>query len=159
MSRRDAVHLSGYRQRLEILLRNPRKYETRFALEAEAAIVGGIAEDDAPHSAEDAEIFKAALNQHPSNPAPLICGEDGDGPKTIPIFRSIADDYRREGDVTHDVFVIFRHQRNRQLAVGSQLVDDCRLLTAGMLDTSESSVDQATNMRAIFEIFSSDLHF
>jgi hypothetical protein len=125
MVRHRAVRdFTGERQAHEVFGRDVLDGQRLAVAEAEAQVVGGVADEQAAVGAELAQGFDAGFDQARADALPLTVGGDGDRAEGEPVEVVSRRSGGREGDVTDDLASVFGNEREGQRAGVAQCVDD-----------------------------------
>ena len=95
--------------------------------ETETTIVVGIAKKDDAVGTAVPHIGDTALDHHFAYALPLQIGPNAYRTQTVPTARSVFDGYRRECDMANYVRIVFRNQRQKEVALVAQCLYYCRL--------------------------------
>ena len=101
--------------------------QRRQVLEAKTLVVSGMPDQRTALSAQRAELAQTLAYQRSADSVALVRRRDGDWSEDIPAAFRAVDEGGREGDVSDDDSIDFRHQSDGQRARRTQGFDDQRL--------------------------------
>jgi len=119
-------------------------------LEAEALVIGGVAEDEDGLPSLLSRLFQPRLDQRAANPASLIFRGHGHGSQPERAKRCC---HAGEHDVSGDDFADDCNKRDDGIPVGPEPIDEARFV-----NLPESPLDDDRHRRLIFSLFGPDDH-
>ncbi len=127
--------------------------------EAEASVIGGIAEHDAAFRAQRRKPVQTPADQCAADALALQLRCDGDRAEAVPAPGDPIDLHRREGGMADDASVVgHSQQRDRQRAGLAQRLDDAGLGAAGVRRVGESGGRDLADRSHVVRMFVPDLH-
>lgn len=115
---------SAKRKRLEELLRDTIKHESRVIRKPKIGVERRIAYENAPVSPDLANLGKPPLDEGSADATALPIGLDRDWANPVPADGTIRNRYWRERDMPDDAASTFRDKRDRKCMICSQRAND-----------------------------------